>query len=504
MTDMPASADRTTDASPADAPAEPLLVSIVLPCYREALPVLRRAIDSILGQTYPNLEIILVVDDPGDEVKIAFLKELAEADDRIRVVLNPQNLGPWGSYNRGAREARGAIIAIQDSDDVSEPTRIEVLTRFLLRNPNVGVVGSALEYLEEASGRTLLRRTYPSDPARAIRRYCPLAHPTTLRWAHLFATHGGYDESPTYRHAADYELWCRWHFGGVRMANVPDPLYLYYQSNANFKALNVRAILRDTIRIKARYARRLRFGIGDYLWLAAETVASAMPARAVVAAFYAVNRRRSAQLANRVEANVNGTHGIQRTKLVKQPGSRWKKMLNVQAPCRWNVRRLAPGFVLDVGCGIGRNLAHLDGRGVGVDHNPHSVTEARARGLEAYTVVEFAATQWSRPASFDSLLCAHVLEHMTIVDARRLLLDYLPLVKSGGTLIIIVPQAAGFRSDATHVEYLDPARLAMLTEPLPIDLERIFSSPFPAWVGRVFRYNETVAVYRLRADANVT
>ena len=77
------------------------------------------------------------------------------------------------------------------------------------------------------------------------------------------------------------------------MANVPDPLYLYYQSDANFKALNVRAILRDTIRIKTRYARRLRFGIGDYLWLAAETAASLMPARAVVAAFYAVNRRRS-------------------------------------------------------------------------------------------------------------------------------------------------------------------------------------------------------------------
>ena len=88
-------------------------------------------------------------------------------------------------------------------------------------------------------------------------------------------------------------------------------------------------------------------------------------------------------------------------------------------------------------------------------------------------------------------------------EARRLLLDYLPLVKSGGRLVVIVPQAAGFRSDASHVEYLDPARLAALTDPLPIDLERTFSFPFPAWAGRVFRYNETVAIYRLRADADV-
>jgi glycosyltransferase EpsE len=305
MTGSPVAAGQVGDGPTIVAPSERPLVSIVLPCYREPIPVLRRTLGSVLAQTYPNIEIVVVVDDPGDEVKVAFLKELAEADDRIRVIVNPLNLGPWGSYNRGVRESRGTIIAIQDSDDVSVPTRIEDLTRFLLRNPNVGVVGSALEYVDEASGRTLLRRTYPSDPARAIRRYCPLAHPTTLRWAHLFATHGSYDESRAYSHAADYELWCRWHVGGVRMANVPDPLYRYYQSDANFKAQNVKAILRDTIRIKVRYARRLRFGIGDYLWLAIEGLASALPARAVVAGFYAVNRWRSTRLASRGEANMS-------------------------------------------------------------------------------------------------------------------------------------------------------------------------------------------------------
>jgi glycosyltransferase involved in cell wall biosynthesis len=503
MTDSSANAGDAPNGSAVVVPVEPLLVSIVLPCYMEPLPVLRRALDSILNQTYPNIEIIVIVDDPEDQIKIAFLEELAGADDRIRVILNDQNLGPWGSYNRGVREAKGPIIAIQDSDDVSAPTRIEVLTGFLLQNPGVGVVGSALKYVDAASGRTLLNRTYPSDPAHAIRRFSPLAHPTTVRWAHLFSTHGYYNESPAYRHAADYELWCRWHIGGVRMANVPDSLYLYYQSSANFKALNVREILRDTTRIRARYARRLRFGIGDYLCLAAETVGCVMPTRAVVVAFYAVNRRRSAELVNQTEPPVNSTQGPEYTRHLKQPGSRWKKLFNVQAPYRWNVRRLGLGFVLDVGCGIGRNLGHLDGRGVGVDHNPHSVAEARARGLEAYTVEEFASSQRSRPGSFDSLLCAHVLEHMGMDEARTLLLDYLPLVKAGGRLVIIVPQAAGFRSDASHVQYLDRARLATLTGPLPIDLERIFSFPFPAWAGRVFRYNETVAVYLLRDLPNV-
>jgi hypothetical protein len=117
-----------------------------------------------------------------------------------------------------------------------------------------------------------------------------------LRWARLFKTYGGYSESRAYRHAADYELWCRWYTAGVRMANLPDPLYMYYQSDANFKAQNVRAILRDAVRIKVRYARELHFGVGDYLWLAFEAMASVLPTRAAVSAFYSVNRRRSTGL----------------------------------------------------------------------------------------------------------------------------------------------------------------------------------------------------------------
>ena len=70
-------------------------------------------------------------------------------------------------------------------------------------------------------------------------------------------------------------------------------------------------------------------------------------------------------------------------RLERREGARWKRILNVQAPFRWNLRRLALGFTLDVGCGIGRNLVAIEG--VGVDHNPSSVAVARRQGLSAYT-----------------------------------------------------------------------------------------------------------------------
>ena len=101
-----------------------------------------------------------------------------------------------------------------------------------------------------------------------------------------------------------------------------------------------------------------------------------------------------------------------------------------------------------------------------------------------HTRLEFRSTVHNRKASFDSLLVAHVLEHMRIDEARLLLLDYLPLVKPDGRLIVIVPQQAGFRSDATHVEYLDSDRLAVLADPLPIGLVRVFSVSLSG-VGRM-------------------
>src|SRR3954452_12417168 len=94
----------------------------------------------------------------------------------------------------------------------------------------------------------------------------------------------------------------------------------------------------------------------------------------------------------------------------------WKRLLDVERPYRWYLQRLQLGFTLDVGCGVGRNLINLDGNGVGVDHNQTSVAEARSRGLTAMTPDDFAASEYARPGRFDTLLLAHVVEHMSAAE----------------------------------------------------------------------------------------
>lgn len=183
-------------------------------------------------------------------------------------------------------------------------------------------------------------------------------------------------------------------------------------------------------------------------------------------------------------------------RLERLTGARWKRLLDVQAPYRWNLRRLNPGFVLDVGCGIGRNLLQLDKRGVGVDTSRASVGVARERGCTAYTVEDFSSSEDATISRYDSLLFAHVLEHMPLDTATELVHDYLPYVKPGGKVIVIVPQRAGYASDETHVNFLDSHDVTDLLKVCGLKITRAYSFPFPKAVGRVFRYNETVVVAR--------
>ncbi|HTP26166.1 MAG TPA: class I SAM-dependent methyltransferase [Anaeromyxobacteraceae bacterium] len=181
-------------------------------------------------------------------------------------------------------------------------------------------------------------------------------------------------------------------------------------------------------------------------------------------------------------------------RLVKMQLPLWKRLLDVQRPYRWHLRRMRLGFTLDLGCGIGRTLVSLNG--VGVDHNPESVALAKNRGCVALTPAEFEASDFNRPGRFDALLVAHVLEHLSRSDAVILLSKYLPVVRSGGRVVILVPQEAGYRSDPTHVTFFDFQAVEDLICELGLRLVDQHSFPFPLPAGKHFKYNESVSVAR--------
>ena len=189
-----------------------------------------------------------------------------------------------------------------------------------------------------------------------------------------------------------------------------------------------------------------------------------------------------------------GTAYARRLQRLSARGGALRRVIDPQRPYRWNLRRIKPGFVLDVGCGIGRNLQHLDGNGVGIDHNVDCVAACVADGLTAFTPQDFAASEYAVDGRFDSLLVAHVLEHMTEPEAIELLRQHLRFVKTGGKVVVITPQARGQRSDPTHVHLVDPASVRRIAAALGLRVLVIRSFPFSPAVGRVFTHNETVSI----------
>jgi SAM-dependent methyltransferase len=180
--------------------------------------------------------------------------------------------------------------------------------------------------------------------------------------------------------------------------------------------------------------------------------------------------------------------------LVDRQKSGWKRFVDVQAPYRWNLQRLQPGFILDIGCGLGRNLINVQGKGVGIDHNLDSVKVARDLGLTVFTPEEFYNSKFSNSQQFDSLLMAHVAEHMNQNEVVELLKKYIDFLKPGGKLILITPQEAGYKSDPTHCEFMDFPKLNKITNRLGFNRLDAYSFPFPRFVGHFFTYNEFISV----------
>jgi 2-polyprenyl-3-methyl-5-hydroxy-6-metoxy-1,4-benzoquinol methylase len=181
-------------------------------------------------------------------------------------------------------------------------------------------------------------------------------------------------------------------------------------------------------------------------------------------------------------------------RLRRLSGSRWKQIINVQAPYQWNLRRLALGKTLDIGCGIGRNWSSLGAGSVGTDHNEHSVAYCNEQGFEAYTPDTFFTKFSPETNSFDSFLIAHVFEHLTSEQDLGILTQYLPYLRSGGRVVIITPQEVGYASDASHVEFMPFDTVAGIVEKAGLKVEKYYSFPFPRPFGKVFKYNEFIFI----------
>ena len=261
------------------------LVCVMMAAH-DAERYLTAAVESVLAQSYPRFEL-LVVDDGSTDGTLALLEQLAQRDARVRVLRNERNLGVVATRNRMLGEAPPAAkyLAVLDADDVCLPQRLARQVAFLEQHPRHALVGCHTQIIDE-QGRPVGLRRYPTSAAqirRVITRYNPIAHPGAMLRRSAVNEVGPYDAD--YPRCQDYELWLRL-AERYDLANLDEVLIGYRISATQVKQRHLRESLRLTVQIQRRWLFSPRFfNPFNVLYWLAEHVLLALPDALVLGLF---------------------------------------------------------------------------------------------------------------------------------------------------------------------------------------------------------------------------
>ena len=198
------------------------LISVLMPVF-DAAVYIDRAIESILSQTYENLELI-IVDDGSTDSTARVCEYYMNCDSRI-LLYRKVNRGIVSSLNFALSKASGEFIARMDADDISEPERLDVQLAFMHANPQLSLVGS-LAILIDENDAILGLANKPVSPRlvnQLIAYQSPIIHPSLFATRASMLSLGGYRNLIT----EDLDLFIRANQSGHIIGNCSQYLLRY-------------------------------------------------------------------------------------------------------------------------------------------------------------------------------------------------------------------------------------------------------------------------------------
>ena len=229
------------------------MVSVIMPAYNVEAYI-EESILTIVEQDYRNLELV-VVNDGSTDGTLRAVRQLAERyPDTIRY-FTIRNSGPAKARDAGIGQAKGDIIAYQDSDDVSLPRRISREVKYLLEHPPIAMVYGGIE-VRHVDGKIQHHAIQPFDRRLLLLRNY-IACGTVLHWRHVFDKIGPWNEND------DWDLWIRIseHFA---IGALPETVYRYREHYSEFRySLNMpRNALMSLNTFFQRYCRKREAFVG--------------------------------------------------------------------------------------------------------------------------------------------------------------------------------------------------------------------------------------------------
>ena len=212
--------------------------SVLMSVYHKENPgFLKLSIESMLNQTVPPNEFLIVKDGPlTDELDGVIAEYISAYPGLFTILVNEKNLGLGPSLAKGVLSSKNELIARMDSDDYCVPDRCEKQLRVFAADNSLGIVGSfEMEFIESINHMTSLHRVPENDCEirQFMRRRCAILHPTVMYKKSTIIKSGNYHAVPLYE---DYDLFVRMVLEHcIKAYNIQEPLYFIRISDEFFK-----------------------------------------------------------------------------------------------------------------------------------------------------------------------------------------------------------------------------------------------------------------------------
>ena len=208
--------------------AEPLVSFVILSYNYEGH--IRRTLRSVFDQTFTDFEVV-IVDDASSDGSLESIRSFH--DRRIRLIVNPTNLGGSASFNLGVEAARGTWIVNLDADDWIAPEKVAKQLAAAERDHSLSVIGTWVNVVDESGQphplagevESHLNQAHHLNSVRTWVGQNPLCRSSTMVRRSLYREIGGSD--PAMVRAPDYELWTRALSRGYRFDLLPEALTYY-------------------------------------------------------------------------------------------------------------------------------------------------------------------------------------------------------------------------------------------------------------------------------------
>lgn len=220
------------------------MVTVLMTVYNEKNDILKQSIDSILQQTYKNIKIMIIVDNPDNAEAISLISDYCKEDKRLIYLVNDKNYGLPYSLNKGLDLIDTPYIARMDADDIAKPDRILKQLNYMEKNSDIALIGTNIIYFDsdEKYKRSPLPKTY-KEIKKLIRFQNVMCHPTFFAKTEVLKKF----KYRNLKYSQDYDLVCRLIENNYKIENLGDYELEYRISKKSNNKMIYQTIVQQTI-----------------------------------------------------------------------------------------------------------------------------------------------------------------------------------------------------------------------------------------------------------------